>query len=272
MEKKLVIQSQKPPIALGDTIVYSQKTAWSSSTYRQLRLSIMRQRHHFPYDCKNTLPVLIFLCGGGFEKVDSNVWMPELYFFAEHGYAVISVEYSVTNYTKPLERVQDVKQAIRFVRKHASDFLIDPDRIAIMGESAGGYLTSMVGITDGCEEFEVGDFLEESSSVNAAIPWYPPIDVQALAQTELRLAHVAGLPKVLDYVKPTPPPFLIFHGMEDEQIPYSHSQRLHKALLEAGGEADLYLIEGANHGDIHFTQPEIKERILSFLNKHLSAE
>ena len=98
-------------------------------------------------------PVLLWICGGGWECCDPANRLHDLSYFAERGYIVCLAEYRVTGTAPFPAQIQDVKTALRFVRKHARAFRADPDRIALMGDSAGGHLVTLAGLTPGKAEF-----------------------------------------------------------------------------------------------------------------------
>ncbi|EOT30597.1 hypothetical protein [Enterococcus saccharolyticus] len=107
----------KPVINLLPKIVYGHRMEGSNAVYRPLSLSLMRPRMSFPYDEKHTnLPVIIWLFGGSFSAMDRNVWTPELAWFAKRGYAVASIDYSVTARAKFPDQIEDVKLAIRYLK------------------------------------------------------------------------------------------------------------------------------------------------------------
>ncbi|MDR1618911.1 MAG: hypothetical protein LBS06_07695, partial [Treponema sp.] len=89
MKKILKIGVKDPVVVLASEIVYGQRKEWCDATYRQLKMSLLRPRSFFPYDDKKTrLPVIVWICGGGFTEVDRNVWMPEMAWFTKRGFAV----------------------------------------------------------------------------------------------------------------------------------------------------------------------------------------
>lgn len=253
---------------LADEVVYQQKPYWCNSSARRLSLSFLGPRRHFPWDKPAPArPLIVFLCGGGFTSQDRNVWIPELTWFAKRGYAVAAVDYSTQPHTRWPEQIIEVKTAIRFLRAHAEEFHILPDKIAIMGESAGGYLASVAALTGEAGKWDVGDHLEVSSAVQAAVPWYPPADLGKLGSAR---AGQESFPALTKKVTPAAPPFLILHGTTDSMVPAEQGEMLYSALETAGVPADLILVEGADHSDEHFIQPQIKEEILAFLNKYLN--
>ena len=98
MKKTISVQKAEPLALLASEVVYDQSAYWSNSTARQLKLSFMKPRQHAPGDPEGDYPLLVFLCGGAWMKVDRNAWIPELVYYVKHGFAVASVEYSVLPY------------------------------------------------------------------------------------------------------------------------------------------------------------------------------
>jgi dipeptidyl aminopeptidase/acylaminoacyl peptidase len=86
------------------------------------------------------------------------------------------------------------------------------------------------------------------------------------AEDKLELARLAS---PLRYVAAGAPPFLLLHGSDDPLVSPEQSERLYRALMEVGTEAELYIIAGAGHGTLEFAQPEIQRLMLAFLNKHV---
>ena len=281
MKKKFALNQEENCVCLSSRIVYGQKQYWCNATTRQLTMSFMCPRRYFDYDKREIQPLIVFICGGGFEKEDVNVWTPELAFFTKHGYSVACVDYSVLPFTEWPEQIEDVKLAIRYLRAHAKEFWIDPDRIAVMGESAGGYLAAMAGTTGETREFDKGDYLEQSSAVQCAIPWYPAVNPGELtgggsydpatgtvvpSSAEKR---IASMPDAASYITEKTPPFCLVHGTSDAQVDISQSEYLYDKLEQAGIEADLLIVEGAGHADAGIVNSAVKQEMLNFLDRHL---
>ncbi len=108
--------------------------------------------------------------------MDKDVWLPELTAFAEQGYAVAGFEYRLSNTAKFPAQITDIKTSIRFLRSRADQFGLDKNRFAVMGESAGGYLAAMAGVTGGSRGFDGPEWSDESSAVQAVVDWYGPTD------------------------------------------------------------------------------------------------
>ncbi|MGN0984021.1 MAG: alpha/beta hydrolase, partial [Gemmiger sp.] len=212
------------------------------------------------------LPLLVFLCGGGMEEMDWNVWQGEMSWFAKKGWAVACVEYSTNPRIQWPDQLKEVKTAIRFLRAHASELRLKTDTIIIAGESAGGYLSLATALSNEKAEYETEEFADCSSAVQGVIPWYP---VVSCLNTAVKI-HVdtSKMPNLLEWVTPSAPPALLLHGTADQLVPHSESEQMYDALIKAGVACDLYLIEQAHHNDAPFVQLPVKQLMLDFMNKH----
>jgi acetyl esterase/lipase len=273
MKRKVSISDSVPLITLAEGIVYAQRPDWCDSTSRELKVSLLKPRQYFDYDKKVTCPAIVWICGGAWTEMNRNVWIPELTWFAKKGYVVASVDYSVTARTRFPQQIVDIKEAIRFLRAHADILGIDSKRIAIMGESAGGYLSALVGVTGNTREYDLGTNLDQSSAVQAAIPWYPVIDTSnflvADFLSDMLPPDFRKYPNVSKLVTKDTPPFMILHGTADTQVPLSQSESFYDVLQNTGVESDLIILDNSEHAEATFVQMEIKELIFEFLKKHV---
>ncbi len=270
MKYSIKIEKKEPLLVLNTGIVYAQRKYWCGSA--TLKLSLLLPRIFFPYDEKVKYPLIVWICGGGFTEMNRDVWMPELAYFAKHGFAVASVEYTTAQRDAWPQQLVDIKEAIRWLRAHEGEYSYNAEKIAVMGESAGGYFSAAVAATGETGEYDLGAYLEQSSAVQAAVPFYPPVNVRELEVDPEVVVVPRDIEQYLDprdYITDRTPPFLIFHGMLDSQVPYSQGEELYEALQKAGVESDLYLVEGAEHAEGHFFQEETKAMIVRFLEKHL---
>jgi acetyl esterase/lipase len=230
-------------------------------------------------DTAGAKPLVVYLPGGGFVMASKEMALDRRRFVAEAGYAVASIEYR----TVPLgatyrDAVADAKSAIRFLRAHAADYGIDTSKVAVWGESAGGYLVSMIGVTNGSAQFETPDNAAFSSDVQAVIDLFGATDLAKIAadfDPDAQRAHLApgnpaaafvfgpGTERSLaddpaavaeadpsTYAGAATPPFLIFHGSGDNVISPSQTLLLHTALLKHGVPSTRYVLDGAGHGDL----------------------
>lgn len=223
--------------------------------------------------------LVVYVPGGGFVMAAKEAALNVRTYVAEAGFVVASVEYRTSrdgaNYR---DGVEDVKAAIRYLRAHAAEYGIDARTVAVWGESAGGYLAAMVGVTNGNRDFDKGADQQPGSDVQGVIVDFGASDIgkiaadydeatqQAMATNEGlvryigRAAGTNGLDRELaataanplKYVKPDAPPFLIFHGNQDRMVSPSQTLILHQALLAAGVQSTRYVVDGAGHGDLAF--------------------
>lgn len=268
---------------------------------RPLTLSMLRPEMPFARPGMKVepkrFPCVIHLSGGGFELFERDQSMPALAWLAEAGYIVVDIEYRKSSESKWPGAVYDVKTAIRFLRKYAAHFCADPDKIALFGSSAGGYLSAFCAATNGMEQFDTGEHLDADSRVQAAIDRFGPIDFLRLdeddefktfmfehndarsPESQFMGAALTEIPdkcaraNPLTYIeanKDNLPDMLLMHGASDGDVPLKQSRRLHDALAAAGKEPELVVYEGVGHGqDRAWNSDIVRQEILGFLNKRL---
>nr|WP_225208982.1 alpha/beta hydrolase [Limosilactobacillus walteri] len=247
-------------------------------------MSVIR---HFQTNDDTRYPVIFWFAGGGWMDTDHNVHLPNLVDFARHGYIVVGVEYRDSNKVQFPGQLEDAKAAIRYIRANAERFQADPNRFVAMGESAGGHMASMLGVTNGLKQFDKGFNLEYSSNIQAAVPFYGVVDPLTAKEgsisndfdfvyRNLLGAEPEDAPELdsaanpLSYVNSNTVPFLILHGTEDVVVPIKDSECLYEKLVKNEVPAELYEINGASHMDVKFMQPEVFKIVLTFLEKHLN--
>ncbi|MEI4271213.1 alpha/beta hydrolase [Klenkia sp. LSe6-5] len=228
-----------------------------------------------PPDRGVTAPSVVFLHGGGW-RLGSRRTVGPMYRgasptpferVAQAGIAVASVDYRLSGEATFPAQLHDAKAAVRWLRARAGELGLDPLRIAAWGESAGGHLAALLGLTadDPALEGDLG-FTGPSSQVTAVVAWYAPSDIAAVAadtgadlsDATTREALLLGAPAAdvpdlaaqaspITHVAPGAPPVLLLHGADDVFIPAVQSARLHAALADAGVDTDLEVLQGANH-------------------------
>src|SRR5882724_9455006 len=196
-------------------------------------------------------PLVVYITGGGFIQAPKEAALNLRTYVAEAGFVVASIEYRTTrNGASYRDGVADVKSAIRYLRANADRYGIDPRRVAVWGESAGGYLAAMVGVTNGNASFEAGPELHHSSVVQAVVDKFGASDISRIAsdfdpQTQAIYAgsnpvmayvgaDVTTAASPLSYIKAGDPPFLLLHGSADRLVSPSQTLVLHNSLQAAG--------------------------------------
>ena len=222
---------------------------------------------------KSSLPAVIFVTGGGFISAN-RARMPQLRMrLAESGYFVASINYrTVPNAAFP-QPIEDVKSAIRYVKAHSKQFNIDPNKVIVIGDSAGGYLTAFAAVTNGSKEFNVGENLDQSSEIVAAVDLYGIVDISSVADFPQMYQSLREIPlektNPINYITKKSAPMLIMHGTADSIVSPDQTDQLFQALKNAGIEAERYLIPNAEHSDDYWIQDEIFDLILNFLDSQL---
>ena len=177
-----------------------------------------------------------------------------------------SLNYRLTDKAKFPAQLEDCKAAIRWLRKHAVEYGLDPDRIGVFGASAGGHLVALLGTTGGLKQFDqVGGNTDVSSRVEAVCDMCGPTDLttiaqQAGAQYKLRELvkqflgsdpetdkNVARSASPVAYAHAGDPPFLIMHGDADDIVPYQQGAELYYILKKANVDAQLATQKGGGH-------------------------
>jgi acetyl esterase/lipase len=202
-------------------------------------------------------------------------------------YAGVSINYRLSGQAIWPAQIHDCKAAIRWVRANAKEYNLDPDKIGVIGGSAGGHLAAMLGTSGGVAELEgdVGPYKGVSSRVLCVVDQFGPSDLLAMGgdhdspgspESQLIGGAVqenkdkARAASPITYVTRDDPPFLIFHGTKDPLVPVNQSERLAAALKEAGVSCLFVPVEGAGHGG--FRSPEVPRRIRQFFDRHLRGQ
>lgn len=279
MKQLIHVSRTQEILSLITDVAYSRVPSWYGCTMRDLKMDLIVPKYrqgHTP------CPTIVWICGGAFCVMDRSVWIPVLTDFARRGFVVASVEYRTCNEGAFPMPLIDVKSAIRFLRANAESLCVNPAKICVMGESAGGSLACFAGVTGERTEFDQGDNLSFSSSVQAVVDFYgrpnmadmPSDSVNAdIPHWIYRALMDSGFTReklstinALSYISEKTPPFLIFHGTDDNAVPIRQSDYLYEALMEKNIDTSYYVVEGAVHGDDLFFQEPIIQIVCDFLN------
>jgi acetyl esterase/lipase len=284
-------------LALGLLIFFSLRLAFSQSgeimpafdgskfsmvdhdvTYCTMNAEDLGMDIHYPAS-GGPWPVLVFVHGGGWsegDKADVDASPTAA------GFLVASINYRMYPDHRFPAMIEDVKCAIRFLRAHASQYNLDPQRIGLIGHSAGGHLVALAGLADASAGWDVGQYLEQSSRVQAVVDIAGPSDlsrpfpdwVNELLQGVFGPDQlVSGSP--VTYASPDDPPFLIIHGDADPLVPVEQAYLLQEALLNANIPVELLIVQNGGHGLEAVgaaTIPageEVYQQILLFLTQEL---
>jgi acetyl esterase/lipase len=247
---------------------------------------------------------LIFMVSGGFfsshEAIQPVFFKP----FLDHGYTVFAVVHGSQPRFQVPEIIEDVNRAVRFIRYHAKDYKIDPDRLGVFGASAGGHLSLMLGTAGNAGDPSAKDPVDrESSRVQAVSCFFPPtdwlnfgepgkeraratdfqppfraaFDYRKLDEKTMLWAPVDDLEKrreigratsPITHVSPDDAPTLIIHGDSDELVPLQQSESFEKKLREAGVATRLIVKKGSGHGWLGLDKD--LEQFVEWFDQHLA--
>jgi len=229
-------------------------------------------------DGKGPFATVILVHGGGFINGTKTSYIKPLFEpLTKANFTWFTINYRLAPKHRWPACADDVERAIRWVKAHATEYKADPERIAIVGESAGGHLVSYVGVRG-----------KDDTSVAAVVPIYAPHDLefQVTSRNTLGRSMTAlfGLTDLNDktwktlrsasantYLSKGLPPFLLIHGTKDAAVPYEQSVKFQKQTQALGNTCDLITIPDGAHGmgSWEKAHPEYKDQLIDWLRKTL---
>ncbi|MEY4054304.1 MAG: hypothetical protein RL034_1222 [Bacteroidota bacterium] len=236
---------------------------------------------YLPPSSGKPTPVIINIHGGGWNhgtKEEQGGFTP--YFKA--GFAVANIEYRLTSQATAPAAIEDTRCALIYLIKNANALHLDPNKIVIMGGSAGGHLALMGGLLQNNHIFDTNCMGVENINVAAIIDKYGIADVNDWAYgpyiksksatnwlgTKKEDQNFIKSVSPISWVKSTSPPVFIVHGDADPTVPYQESVALHQALLAAGVKTEFITIPGGLHGKFNKDQNAmLNMAIFKFINE-----
>jgi acetyl esterase/lipase len=237
-------------------------------------------------DGPGPFPAVILVHGGGWVTGDKSGGPRKAFIAPLHepleraGFAWFSINYRLAPAHRHPACIQDVETAIRWVKANAARYRIDPRRIALSGESAGGHLAALAAVR-----------ADETTRLAAVVPFYGVFDMTAMVTpgepmrknfvalfdrptADARALELLREASPLFQVKAGLPPFLLVHGTADTTVPLEQSERFHARLRESGEESELMTIPNGVHGMISWNTvaPDYADRVVAWLQRTLAAD
>jgi acetyl esterase/lipase len=270
-------------LVVPDNVIFERDIEYANPASQRLQLNLAR-----PKGATSSLPAVLCIHGGGFRaghRDGNNALCLKL---AQRGFVAATVSYRLAPKYQFPAAVHDVKAAVRWLRANAAKYQIDPARIGVTGDSAGGHLAQFLGVTAGIKEFEGdGGNADQSSRVVCVVNRYGPsdftksygksVDAAEVLPTflggNLRTAlqqHIRSSP--LNWVTPDAAPTLILHGTEDKYVAYEQGVWLRDRLQACGVEVELVTFEGAGHGFKGADVEKAEQALFGFLERRLKGK
>lgn len=269
--KKLAVVRPADPFAVEKDITYC------NPENKPQKLDV-----YTPANVKDGTPLIIHVHGGSWvsgKKSDYDM-IDSIESLATAGFVVASIDYRLAPIDKFPAQIQDVKCAIKYMRVNAAKYHVDPNKIGLLGESAGAHLASLAATTAGKADFEPLENAGINESVLAVVDLFGPIDLQKYVDTtpvvRSGVEQFVGdynktLASPINYVTAQTPPFLIVHGDQDNLVPFDQSQVLYDKLVSVGVNAKLVKVKNGWHGllpsgggEISPSIDELKKETINF--------
>ena len=215
-------------------------------------------------------PVVIWIFGGSW-RIGSKAYHVNVRDLTRHGMAVAAIQYRLSGTATYPAQIEDCAEALRWLQSHGSHYHIDPSRIGLSGESAGGHLAALLGTMKG------------TPSVRAVFAMYPPTDLVTLGRKYANPQQPSDIDRLfggpieqklkaarevspVNHVTSSSPPFLLMHGSLDELVPLQQSEKLNNRLHDAGVESTLIVVPGKGHW-FRLTEDQLK-KVADFFRQH----
>ncbi|HUX87997.1 MAG TPA: alpha/beta hydrolase [Chloroflexota bacterium] len=244
----------EPPFVLPDSVEFQEDIVFARPDGVALKLQLFLPKPSVRSSNPPTLGV-VWVHGGGWRNAaqEGRVLWRQAAHFASRGVPGINITYRFTPTYRFPAQLEDVQAGVRWVRGHARELGIDPERVAAVGESAGGHLAALLGTTDSVQD-------GISSRVQAVVAIYGVFDFFTLDTERGNGAKEALLgddPDLMRRASPYyqadqhTPPTLLIHGTDDQTVPFNQSVRFQQRLREQGARVNLIPGPGGGHGHIH---------------------
>jgi len=251
---------------------------------KQLKMDI-----YLPLERKEPSPAIMFIHGGGWVGLDKLQFQMQAVYFAQRGYVTVCIDYRLSNEALFPAALHDCKHAVLWLQAHADNYGVDPYRIAVAGDSAGGHLSALLALTPGIKELEEysSNYWHEAK-VNLVIVFYGVFDFYSLWKyarknriqgTEQAVRGFLGgspyevpqryaMASPINYVNEASPPFLLFHGRKDKSVPCEQTFRFKEKLDNFKVPVETHIIEEEGHAFLNYYNPYYK-RTLEIMEKFI---
>lgn len=197
--------------------------------------------------------------GANLAGQDGALFVPLRDELSRRGFVVAAIDYRLVPLHPWPDQIEDAKCAVRFLRAEAHRLGVDPNRIGTWGSSAGGQLVAMLGTAGPSAGFDVGQYADQSSRVQAVVDMFGPTNLNQMGDSnwfgqnvmKIAFGRASSAEKTaaspVSSVRPEDPPFLILHGSDDVLVRPHHSRDLAERLQADGVPATLVMVQHTGH-------------------------
>ena len=217
----------------------------------ELNLYVFYPDHQKP---EQPTPAIVFFFGGGWVSGSPSQFYPQCAYLASRGMVAIAADYRTKQKhgTSPQECVKDGKSALRWIRAHAAELGIAPDKLAAGGGSAGGHVAAATALLDSYNDDN--DDLSVSCVPDALVLFNPVFDNGPGGYGYDRVQTYWETFSPMNNIDADAPPTIVFLGTEDHLIPVATAEKYQQHMQEAGVRCDLHLYEGQGHGFFNYAK------------------
>lgn len=236
-------------------------------------------------------PLIVYVQGSAWHKQNIYQHVGQLNYLCKQGFVVAIVQYRESDLAPFPAQIEDTKTAIRFLKKHREEYYIDDQNVFLFGDSSGGHVALLVGLTAKLDIMDSDLYKEYTNDVCAIIDFYGVVDItmedgfpttENHQQPDSPEGYLIGRKNVLDnleiarqtnpmnYLDGDIPPILIAHGTKDRLVAFKQSVKLYKTLKEKNKEVIFYRMKGADHGGPMFFCEEMLDEVIKFIKKNIS--
>ncbi len=258
-------------ILFGSVVTNAQER--TRIIYKQVDSIVLHMDIIFPdgFSDNHEFPAIVFFHGGSWKHGSPAQFENQAKYFAGRGMVCFLPEYRVfeTHGTTPVEALMDAKSAIRYIRSHAEEFHINPEKIVGSGGSAGGHLALA---SAGIEKFnEANDDLIVSCKPDALVLFNPVVDTspEALHISDNKYRDMWMEISPMRNVRPGAPPAILFFGTKDKFVPVETASKFKAVMEKVGSRCDLLFYEGQPHGFFNFKNPAYYRKTVLEADKFL---
>ena len=244
-----------------------------SRTYKQIDTLGLGMDIHYPPFVRpgEQLPAMVFFFGGGWKGGSTEQFRPHAEYFSDRGLIAVLADYRVASRhgTTPFDAVRDAKSAVRYLRQHAEELGIDPDKIIAAGGSAGGHLAAATGNVPGLEE--AGEDLRISSKSNALVLFNPVYDNGPGQYGYDRIGDRYPEISPKHNIQMGAPPTIVFFGTEDPLVTPETAKSYEAAMHAVGSRCETFLYKGQAHGFFNFRNQKYYRETVYQADRFLSS-